>query len=180
MAKRIVNEGIIGTFTNRKQKHTLGLIIIDICLVMAVVGGIKEIMVPRTIVIENVHAAVVPAASEVESESIPAIQVADAGASAPVAPDSIKTKIKAAFPDNWQMMYAIGMGESGLNPNTPPNPNPNGTTDTGIFRINSCHGYSQAYLEDVDNNIKVAKEIYAKQGYNGWVAYRNGSYQKFL
>jgi hypothetical protein len=77
-------------------------------------------------------------------------------------------------------MIAVGMGESRLDPNIPPNPNSNGTTDTGIFRINSVHGYSQEYLNNVDNNIAVAKRLFEKGGITQWVAYTNGSYKKYL
>lgn len=100
--------------------------------------------------------------------------------------EEIVEKIRKAFPENADMMIAVGMGESGLNPVTPPNGNSNGTTDTGIFRINSVHGYTQEYLADVDNNIKAAKKVFEEKkkqdgiGYTAWVAYNNGSYKKFL
>ena len=48
------------------------------------------------------------------------------------------------------------------------NYNRNGSTDHGLFQINSIHGYSQFYLEDIDNNIKVAYKIYQDRGWEAW------------
>lgn len=93
---------------------------------------------------------------------------------------SVEDKICEVFPENCAVMVAIAKAESGLDPNEPPNTNNNGSTDTGIFRINSIHGYSQEYLDDVDNNIKVAKIIYDTQGITAWVAYNNNKYLEFL
>ena len=93
---------------------------------------------------------------------------------------SLEDKICDTFPDNCDLMIAIAKAESGLDPNTPPNGNNNGSTDTGIFRINSIHGYSQEYLTDVDNNIAVAREIFDTQGITAWVAYNNGTYKRHL
>lgn len=98
----------------------------------------------------------------------------------------IVAKIRKAFPEEAEIMVAVAMGESGLNPSTPPNGNTNGTTDTGIFRINSVHGYTQEHLENIDNNIAAAKKIFEERkekdgiGFTAWVAYTNGSYKKFL
>lgn len=56
---------------------------------------------------------------------------------------------------------------SDLNPNAV-NYNNNGTTDTGVFQINSIHGYSQEYLFDWHNNVDVAYQIFIRSGWSAW------------
>ena len=46
--------------------------------------------------------------------------------------------------------------------------NSNGSVDTGIFMVNSVHGYSEEQLKDWKFNIDKAKQIYDRNGWSAW------------
>jgi hypothetical protein len=93
---------------------------------------------------------------------------------------SIEDKIRKTFPEEPELMIAIAKAESKLNPHAINRANSNGSVDTGIFQINSIHGYSEEFLKNEDNNLKVARLVYEKQGITAWSAYNNGSYKQWL
>lgn len=93
---------------------------------------------------------------------------------------SIEDKIRKTFPENPELMIAIAKAESKLNPHAINRANSNGSVDTGIFQINSIHGYSEEYLKNEDNNLKIARIVYEKQGITAWASYNNGAYLKWL
>lgn len=93
--------------------------------------------------------------------------------------DGLAILIAEAFPENPEIMIAIAKAESGMNPQAV-NYNRNGSIDTGLFQVNSVHGYDGLSLFDPEKNIKAAREIYDKQGIQAWAAFNNGSYKKFL
>lgn len=93
---------------------------------------------------------------------------------------SVEDKICNIFPENCDVMKAIAMAESSMNPNAINWTNSNGTIDVGLMMINSCHGYDKDYLLDVDNNLKVARKIYDKSGLTAWSAYNNNKYLKYM
>lgn len=66
---------------------------------------------------------------------------------------------------------AVMQGESGGNPSAH-NKNTNGTTDGGLFQINSIHGHDPKKLKDPDYNVRVAAAMFKKQGWGPWVAAR--------
>ncbi len=92
---------------------------------------------------------------------------------------TIEEKIAKAFPENPAVMIAVFKAESGLNPMAT-NKNTNGSRDIGIAQINSVHGHDDLEMFDVDKNLKVAREIYDKQGILAWYGFSNGSYKKFM
>jgi hypothetical protein len=59
------------------------------------------------------------------------------------------------------------------------NVNTNGTTDKGLWQINSVHGF-KGNLFDARTNARAAYVVYRKQGFGAWVCYSNGSYKRFL
>lgn len=93
---------------------------------------------------------------------------------------SIEEKIRITFPEEPDIMLAIAKAESKLNPHAINRANRNGSVDTGIFQINSIHGYDEEYIKNEDNNLKIAREIYEKQGVTAWASYNNGAYLKWL
>lgn len=93
--------------------------------------------------------------------------------------EGVEAKIAKAFPEDPKLMIAVAKAESGLNPRAI-HKNTNGTLDIGIFQINTVHGYDQLSLTDIDTNIKVAREIYNKQGLKAWTVIATGAYKKFL
>ena len=92
---------------------------------------------------------------------------------------SIEEKIAQAFPENPKVMIAIAKAESNLDPNAT-NVNTNGSTDIGLFQINSIHGEDELSLFDVDKNIAVARKIYDKQGLSAWSVFNNKSFLKHM
>ena len=95
-------------------------------------------------------------------------------------PLSIEEKIRKTFPEEPEIMLAIAKAESKLNPHAINRANRNGSVDTGLFQINSIHGYSEEFLKNEDNNLKVAREIYDRQGITAWSAYNNGAFLNWL
>lgn len=99
------------------------------------------------------------------------------------------TDIETLICQKWdiydcQIALAVAKGEGLNHPVDGFNINTNGTIDVGIFRINSIHfnkeGCSLAEVITVEGNINCAYKIWEKSGWNAWVAYTNGSFQKHL
>lgn len=73
---------------------------------------------------------------------------------------------------------AIVMAESGGNTRAS-NTNKNGTTDRGLFQINSVHGAASTF--DVNKNAAAAFSLYKKRGgFGDWTTFNTGAYKKFL
>jgi len=120
--------------------------------------------------------ATVPAVAYLDLKS--SLEPSSKGTESPQgSPESL---IQKYFGDQAHIALAVAKAESSLNPKAT-NLNRNGSTDTGLFQINSIHGYETDYLLDVENNVKVAYEIYKKAGnqFTPWVAYNTGAYQKY-
>lgn len=75
------------------------------------------------------------------------------------------------------IMAAIALAESSGNPMAT-NHNSDGSTDRGLWQINSVHGSLSTY--DVTDNAKAAVKIKSTQGLSAWVTYTSGAYRKFL
>ena len=73
---------------------------------------------------------------------------------------------------------AIAMAESGGNPNAT-NTNTNGSTDKGLWQINSVNASALALGNPFDpvTNAKMARKVFGSQGWRAWVAYTNGAYK---
>lgn len=82
------------------------------------------------------------------------------------------------------MALAISQAENGTRScNRESKPNSNGTKDHGVFQINEVHlkkGYTINDLHNCLTNIRIAKEIYDRQGWNPWTVYKTGVYKKYL
>jgi hypothetical protein len=61
--------------------------------------------------------------------------------------------------------------ESGWDGEAVNDKNTNGSIDRGVFQINSIHGYSEFALLAARTNIKIAKEMFKRNGYSwgAWV-----------
>jgi hypothetical protein len=92
----------------------------------------------------------------------------------------------AGFPSSTiGTMVCIAKHESGLNPGAT-NKNNDGSTDYGLFQINSyywcsgdpmskyneCGQSCQTLLNDPQKNTNCAKKVYNEQGYNAWYGYQ--------
>lgn len=85
------------------------------------------------------------------------------------------------FGKDCKMAIAIAKAESGLNPKAVNSRNTNGTSDYGLFQINSIHKPTEAQKFDPRENAKVAKRLYEARGnWTAWSAYNNGAYKKFM
>ena len=93
--------------------------------------------------------------------------------------ESIEEKIRETFPEEPEIAVAVAKAESGHNPLALNDKNTNGTTDKGLFQINSCHGYGDE-LFDIDKNLEVARKLYDKSGFTPWVAFTTNAHIKFL
>ena len=92
---------------------------------------------------------------------------------------TIEEKIAKTFPENPELMIAVFKAESGLDP-LAFHKNTNGSHDIGIAQINSIHGGDDLELFDVDKNLKVAREVYDKQGIGAWYGFSNGGYKQYM
>ena len=82
--------------------------------------------------------------------------------------DEIKAYIKEVFGDQADNAYKVLACENGrLNPSAR-GMNTNGTSDVGIFQINSVHGVPEAYLKDWRTNVDIAYQIYKGSGWGAW------------
>jgi hypothetical protein len=79
-------------------------------------------------------------------------------------------------------MAAIAMAESGGNESTPPSKNSDGSTDFGLWRINSSHTqFDQQRLQsDPLYNAQAAVSVFKSQGLTAWTTYTSGAYRQFL
>jgi len=60
--------------------------------------------------------------------------------------------------------------------------NNNGSTDYGVWQINSVHGNLLAgqNWSDPAANAKMAYQVWQSSGWNAWSTYKSGAYQKYL
>lgn len=162
--------------------HRVGLLLVLIVTFYGIsVSEYRKLAGENTIIIEQAEASWdAREKEEVADEARNSTESGD-GVSTPVqgAGEDIESLIRAAFPEHPDIMIAIANAESGLNPKAV-NVNRNGSTDIGLFQINSVHGYDELSLFDVKKNIEAAREIYKHQGLRAWAAFSNGSYKKFI
>ena len=75
---------------------------------------------------------------------------------------------------------AVALAESGGDP-TAENHDSNGTTDYGLWQINSVHGYDPNQLLDPAFNAKAAYEVSGGgTHWTPWVTYNSGAYKQYL
>jgi hypothetical protein len=88
----------------------------------------------------------------------------------------VKRLIKEAFPEDPHTAVAIANCESGLKPNAFNPSNKNGTTDGGLFQLNSTHYPRMERLGldpwNVHDNIEFARILYKESGWHPWVCAR--------
>lgn len=77
-------------------------------------------------------------------------------------------------------MAAIALAESGGRTDAINTKNKNGTTDRGLWQINSVHGFSGALSMDPVQNARQALQVWKSQGLKAWTTYKNGAYEKYI
>ena len=91
----------------------------------------------------------------------------------------------AGFPAKDQAKaVAIALAESGGDPAAKNTGNSNGSTDYGLFQINSIHSSllrSGSWSNPLDN-ARMARQVYADAGnsFTPWVAYTSGSFLAYV
>ena len=89
-------------------------------------------------------------------------------------------KIIEAFPEDYKTAIAIAMAESRLVVSEIGDKQM-AKWSYGLFQINrTWHDYTPAQLLDEDFNIKIAREIYEKNGWERWSTYKSGKYIEYL
>ena len=96
----------------------------------------------------------------------------------------MERKICKTFGEDCKMALGISQAENGTRQcDRQGGRNSNGTYDYGLFQINEIHAPSKGTVEDFkdcDKNIKVALQIFKKQGWSPWSVYKNRTYIKYL
>lgn len=83
-------------------------------------------------------------------------------------------------PSESVIATAIAMAESGGNP-AATHHNTNGSTDYGLWQINSVHSdllSGGAKWQDPATNARMARSVYLSQGWHAWSTYNSGAYKK--
>lgn len=83
--------------------------------------------------------------------------------------------------DALVLAVAVAGAESGYRSDAI-NKNRNGSTDTGLWQINSVHGIPPDDLLNPRRNAQAARKVYTDAGssFRPWVAFSNASYRKHL
>lgn len=76
------------------------------------------------------------------------------------------------------IMVAIALAESSGNPGAT-HTNSNGSTDYGLWQINSVHNFSGNLL-DPQVNAAAARTVFNSQGFQAWSTYNSGAYTRYL
>ena len=81
--------------------------------------------------------------------------------------------------NNINIAVAIAMAESSGNP-TATHSNSNGSTDYGLWQINSVHGYNPTLLLQPLYNAQAAFKISGGSNFSPWTTYQTGAYKKYM
>jgi hypothetical protein len=93
----------------------------------------------------------------------------------------IEHLIWQTFPEEYEVMLAIAICESGLNQNAVSH-----TNDYGIFQVNQATWDSVAkemgldYKNSVADNLKMARYVYDVQGIDAWVCHSKNLHLAYL
>lgn len=90
-----------------------------------------------------------------------------------LSPDQLASLAHYVGMANPAFMGQIAMGESSGNPRAV-NHNSDGSTDYGLWQINSVHGYSPSKLFDPLYNARAAAEVLSSSGVGAWYASPTG------
>jgi hypothetical protein len=74
---------------------------------------------------------------------------------------------------------AVALAESGGKSDAT-HTNSNGSTDYGLWQVNSIHGFPAAELLTPTGNAKAAYSVWQKQGWKAWTTYKSGAYLPFM
>lgn len=171
----------------KKVNKALSLTVLNLVLWSALVDGCINWYEARghwdfenTAVVAVVHAREGTEPSEEKKSTHTDPSVVSATVAGEASSSAIEAKIRAAFPEDQETAVAVAKCESQMEVDRI------GDTDfhkpsVGLFQINQYyHPYSTEYLKNPDNNIKVAKEIKEKGGWNRWSCFKFGYYLRYM
>jgi len=94
----------------------------------------------------------------------------------------IERLIRETFPETPNTAVAIAKAESELNPNAfNPEAHRGCNGSIGIFQMACVHNKKDTQaLYDVETNIKMARELYLREGWKPWGAYTDGRWKQYL
>ena len=86
--------------------------------------------------------------------------------------------IKQEFPEDSERALSVVKCESGFNPNAYNGKNTNGSTDGGLWQINSVHDKHLEKLGldkfDPEDATEYARMLYEANGFRDWVCHTRG------
>lgn len=88
---------------------------------------------------------------------------------------------QAGFPEGEaQTAAAVALAESSGNP-TASHRNSNGSTDFGLWQINSVHSQLLAgkVWQEPSVNARMAYEVWKGSGWNAWTTYKTGAFRRY-
>jgi Transglycosylase SLT domain. len=74
---------------------------------------------------------------------------------------------------------AVALAESGGD-SLQQHHNLDGSTDYGLWQVNSVHGFDPKDLLEVIDNGKAAHEVWSKQGWEAWTTFKTGAYLLYM
>jgi hypothetical protein len=82
--------------------------------------------------------------------------------------------------EDHSIAIALTVPESGRRPTIENTHNPDGSIDTGLWQINSSHGFDREQLKDPAFNAECAFKVFKGQGWDAWVAFKRGLHEPSL
>lgn len=158
------------------------LALVGAAAVTAAVAFVVLVLFPASVPVSGVGAAAASVCTPGAAFSPPA------GAQPRVEPLTATQVAKAAYAAGWRgadlvVAVAVAKAESDWNP-TATNINTNGSTDYGLFQVNSVHGAILARGEwaDPSANAAMAYQVWSDAGssWSPWVTYWRGTYREHL
>jgi hypothetical protein len=111
-----------------------------------------------------------------QSDTVPLELEAKTAQTVSPSKDGIKELISLYFGADAKIALAIAECESSLNPKAIGDTHLS-KPSIGLFQVSQIyHGYTTEQLLDAEFNVKIAKQIYDKGGWDRWTTYRTGQY----
>lgn len=169
---KLVSDYGLQAFISKKIKKIVGIAIIDVLIWVMVLTpffskSVFSISNPLLAEVQASSSEEKPSANNTASTSLgdKALVVSEAR---PQSPDDIKTLIRQEFGDQGDYAVKIAKCESQLDPSKIGDKQMD-YWSYGLFQINrTWHKYPEKVLLDPVQNVKIAKQIYDKGGWNRW------------
>lgn len=81
--------------------------------------------------------------------------------------------VKELPQEDAEKLMVVALCESNINPNAKNSANTNGSSDGGVFQINSIHNVSHDSLVNPEVNTDIAVSLYKESGLRPWTSSRD-------